>query len=73
MLWKRLFSSVPSLEADELRNYMAQHREGTYDLIDVRQPGEYQKAHLPGARLIPLPDLANSLDQLDREKPTIVY
>jgi sulfur-carrier protein adenylyltransferase/sulfurtransferase len=73
MLWKRLFSSVPSLEADEVRQYIAQHQEGTYDLIDVRQPGEYEKAHIPGARLIPLADLGNSLDKLDREKPTIVY
>jgi rhodanese-related sulfurtransferase len=73
MFWKRLFTSVPSLEAQEVKDYMAQHREGTYDLIDVRQPGEYEKAHLPGARLIPLPELANVLDQLDREKPIIVY
>ncbi|MBA4393313.1 MAG: hypothetical protein C0407_07150 [Desulfobacca sp.] len=73
MLWNRLFSSVPSLEAEEVRNYITRHLEGTYDLIDVRQPGEYEKAHLPGARLIPLSDLANSLDQLDRGKPTIVY
>ena len=73
MFWKRLFATVPSLEADEIRDFFARHREGTYDLIDVRQPGEYEKDHLPGARLIPLPELANVLDQLDRDKPIIVY
>lgn len=73
MFWKRLFASVPSLDTQEVRNFMAQQKEGTYALIDVRQQGEYARAHLPGARLIPLSDLADSLDQLDREKPTIVY
>jgi rhodanese-related sulfurtransferase len=73
MLLKRLFSSVPSLEAEEVRYFISRHQEGTYDLIDVRQPEEYEKAHIPGARLMPLADLGNSLDKLNREKPTIVY
>lgn len=73
MLWKRLFDPVQSLEADEVKGYMAQHLEGTYALIDVRQPGEYEKEHIPGAQLIPLPDLENFLNKLDPKKPTIVY
>jgi rhodanese-related sulfurtransferase len=39
----------------------------------VRQPGEYALAHLPGAKLIPLPQLADSLEDLDAAKPIIVY
>lgn len=73
MLWKKLFDPVKALEADEVSRYISQHPEGTYALIDVRQPGEYEKEHLPGAQLIPLPDLVNSLPKLDPEKPTIVY
>jgi sulfur-carrier protein adenylyltransferase/sulfurtransferase len=73
MLWKRLFSPIQSLEADEVKRYMAQHREGTYSLIDVRQPGEYEKEHIPGAQLIPLPELENLLKGLDPGKPIIVY
>jgi rhodanese-related sulfurtransferase len=61
------------LEPDELRKYISQHPEGTYALIDVRQPGEYEKEHLPGAQLIPLPNLANTLTKLDPGKPTIAY
>ena len=57
----------------KLKTIFLQHPEGTYALIDVRQPGEYEKEHIPGAQLIPLPDLANSLNKLDPEKPTIVY
>jgi rhodanese-related sulfurtransferase len=73
MLWGKLFSPVKSLEPDEVRMMMARQREGTYALIDVRQPGEYEKEHIPGARLIPLPSLADSIKELDPEKPTIVY
>lgn len=58
---------------DELKDYMAANREGTYTLLDVRQPHEYEEAHLPGARLIPLPRLADSLGEMDPGKPTIVY
>jgi rhodanese-related sulfurtransferase len=52
---------------------MKQHREGTYNLLDVRQPAEYEKARIPGARLIPLPELADRLKELDPDKPVIAY
>jgi rubrerythrin len=39
----------------------------------VRQPGEYESEHLPGAKLIPLPELAGRLAELDADKPTVVY
>jgi rhodanese-related sulfurtransferase len=34
-------------------------------LLDVRQPEEYEKAHLPGAVLLPLPDLPERLNEID--------
>lgn len=70
---KRLFTPLASLDADQVREYIAGHPEGSYTLLDVRQPTEYKKEHIPGAKLIPLPQLADSLSQLDPEKPTIVY
>lgn len=73
MLWRKLFTPVKTLEPEEVRNYIFRHGEGTYALIDVRQRDEYEKEHLPGARLIPLPVLATSFNELDPLKPTIVY
>ena len=64
---------VEGIDADQLREYIATHEEGAYTLLDVRQPNEYQKEHIPGATLIPLPQLTDSIDRLNREKPTIVY
>lgn len=58
---------------DEAKDYMDRHREGTYTLLDVRQPVEYEEGHLPGAFLMPLPRLVNSLGELDSSKPAIVY
>ena len=70
---KRLFAPLVSLDADQVREYIAGHPEGSYTLLDVRQPSEYEKEHIPGAKLIPLPQLVDSLSELDPEKPTIVY
>ncbi|MBO8126577.1 MAG: rhodanese-like domain-containing protein [Firmicutes bacterium] len=36
-------------------------------IVDVRQPDEYAAGHIPGAILIPLPNLEDYLDQLDKE------
>ncbi len=70
---KKLFSPVEALDSDEARDFISRHNEGTYTLLDVRQPSEYEKDHIPGATLIPLPQLYDSLDKLDRDKPVIVY
>jgi sulfur-carrier protein adenylyltransferase/sulfurtransferase len=64
---------VQTLYFDELQSFIREHSEGDYVLLDVRQPGEYALEHLPGARLIPLPQLADSLESLDADKPIIVY
>jgi sulfur-carrier protein adenylyltransferase/sulfurtransferase len=73
MRWKQLFTPVQSIGPGEAREFMAQHPEGSYTLLDVRQPGEYEQEHLPGAKLVPLPNLTDSLKELDPQKPIIVY
>ena len=42
-------------------------------LIDVRNPGEVALGSIPGARHLPLPALLTSLDELDRDAPTVVF
>ncbi len=73
MNWKELFKPVGNMDSDEVRGYMAAHREGTYTLLDVRQPREYEESRIPGATLIPLPQLSDRLEELDPEKPVLVY
>ncbi len=64
---------APSLDAEQLRDFMNRNRIGTYTLLDVRQPAEYRSAHIPGGTLIPLPELPERVTELDPEKPVIVY
>jgi rhodanese-related sulfurtransferase/rubrerythrin len=61
------------MDTDEAKVYMAGHKEDTFTILDVRQPGEYENARIPGAKLIPLPELSDRLSELDPEKPTIAY
>ena len=73
MKWRQFMTPVQSMETEEAKAYMADHREGTFTLLDVRQPGEYEKDRIPGAKLIPLPELTNRFEELDQGKPVIVY
>lgn len=58
---------------EDLKAMMDHSPEGAYLLLDVRQPPEYELGHLPGAKLVPLPVLADSLGELDPGKKTVVY
>lgn len=73
MQWKQFSTPVTNVDAEEAKAYIRTHPEGSFTLLDVRQPGEYEKEHLPGARLIPLPDLASRLRELDPGKPVLTY
>ena len=67
------FKQTDTMMADEVRAFLQDHRPDDYNLVDVRQPKEYEQAHLPGALLIPLGDIPDGLGALDPKKPTIVY
>ena len=45
---------------------------GSATLLDVRTEGEYRRGHLNGFRNIPLDDLREHLDELERDKPVYV-
>ncbi len=67
------FKPVPTWTADEVREYLRGRNPAEFNLVDVREPSEYEKDHLPGARHIPLAQLPHRIRDLDREKPTIAY
>jgi rhodanese-related sulfurtransferase/rubrerythrin len=73
MKWKQFFTPAKSMEAGQARSYMQNHPEGTFTLLDVRQPGEFEQSRIPGAKLIPLPELPNRISELDPRKPTLTY
>jgi len=67
------FKPVSGWTAEEVRAFLRDRPVGSCNLVDVRQPGEYQGGHLPGALLIPVAELESRLGDLDRSKPTITY
>ena len=58
---------------DELEELKNKTRERDYLLIDVRQPGEFAQSHIPGAQLIPLPEIESRMEELVGEKNLILY
>lgn len=73
MRWKQFFTPVTSVDPAAGQKMIEAATSDEITILDVRQPGEYEAGHLPGARLIPLPELGDRLDELDRERPTLVY
>ncbi len=46
--------------------------EGAF-LLDVRTPGEFGSGHIPGAKNIPVSDLAERLAEVPSDKVVVVY
>lgn len=58
---------------DQFKEYRKTHRERDYLLIDVRQEQEYRAEHIPGALLIPLPEIEQRLGEIDTDKELLFY
>jgi len=43
------------------------------EIIDVREPYEWQIGHIPGARLVPLDRIPAEISRLDKNRETILY
>ncbi|MBF9223974.1 rhodanese-like domain-containing protein [Hymenobacter ruricola] len=41
-------------------------------LVDVREPEEYDYCHLPGSRLLPLGELTRRTDEIRQDGPVVV-
>jgi adenylyltransferase/sulfurtransferase len=44
-----------------------------FDLLDVREPHEWEIGRIPGARLVPLGSLGDALAELDPDRDIVVY
>jgi len=73
MRWKQFFTPVESLDAPAAKKLVDESAVEEIDLVDVRQPKEYESGHIPGAKLIPLPDLKSRMGEIDSDKVTLVY
>ncbi len=73
MNWRQFLTPVTSIDSGAARAYLAERPASEVTILDVRQPAEYASGHIPGAVLIPLPELTDHFDRIDRDKPILVY
>ena len=73
MRFRNLFTPVNDIDTKQLRTFIDSNEEGSFTLLDVRQPSEYETARIPGSKLLPLPSLDDRLKELDPQKPVIAY
>jgi rhodanese-related sulfurtransferase/rubrerythrin len=66
-------SEFEDITALELKQFVKSHNEKEYLLVDVRQPDEYTKGHIPGAKFIPLNELLSDLSGLPANRNVIFY
>jgi sulfur-carrier protein adenylyltransferase/sulfurtransferase len=64
--------SGPEITAEELRQELEEKGSGLV-LIDVREPHEWEIAHIEGARLIPLGQLPERLGELDGHAEIVTH
>lgn len=63
--------SMQEITATELKQRM--DKGDDIQLIDVREPDEYQTARIPEAKLIPLGEVVNRMSEIDPERETVVH
>jgi sulfur-carrier protein adenylyltransferase/sulfurtransferase len=59
---------IKAVELDELIKSGAD-----IQLIDVRQPAEYNFARIPGSKLIPLGEILRRMDEIDPTRDTVIH
>jgi molybdopterin/thiamine biosynthesis adenylyltransferase/rhodanese-related sulfurtransferase len=64
-------ASVPGLSVQELKRKIDACE--SFELIDVREPFEFEIAKIAGAKLIPLGEIGERADELQREQPIVVH
>ncbi len=62
-----------NLSPGQFREYAQQHKEKDWLLIDVRQPSEYAKKHIPGAVLMPVSELQSRVFELPSDRALVFY
>jgi rhodanese-related sulfurtransferase len=64
---------IKRLTSGEVKELLDKDTESEFQLLDVRQPREYEAGHIPGAKLIPLGELEYRYGELDNDRGIILY
>lgn len=73
MALETIVSGRECLNSETRRSLLKKARQGEVIILDVRPESEYQTAHLPYARSIPLPELKRRISELPRDVEIVAY
>lgn len=62
---------VSNINSEEFED-LVQAEGDNLEIIDVREPDEYQEIRIKGSKLIPMGEIANRADEIDWNKKVIV-
>lgn len=62
---------VAEIQPSQLADRIARGEQ--LEIIDVREPYEWQIGHIPGARLVPLSAIPDEIPRLDKKRTVILY
>jgi rhodanese-related sulfurtransferase len=71
----RALTAIPAgfYKVDDVAGLKRLQANAQAQVVDVREPTEYTAGHIPGAINIPLRTLAQHLDQIERDRPVVLY
>jgi rhodanese-related sulfurtransferase len=71
----RTLTAIPAdfYKVDDVAGLKRLQANAQAQVVDVREPTEYTAGHIPGAINIPLRTLAQHLDQIERDRPVVLY
>lgn len=75
MIAENLFNGdVEFIDVEDLRQIINdENLDKDYQILDVRNPKEFKAGHIEGTLLIPLNQLRDNIEEVDRSKKIIVY
>ena len=73
MALQQMMAEPDRLASVGRKELLAQAKRGEVIVLDVRPQDEYDTAHLPYARSLPLPELAKRLAELPRDVEIVAY
>ena len=68
-----IFTKTKVISADETKELVKNKPQDELEILDVRQPAEYERGHITGAKHIPLSTLADNIEKLDTSKTIVTY
>lgn len=61
------------LSMEDFEEFIKSNNIDSYSLIDVREKWEFDEGHINGAINLPLDELRDNLDKINKNKPIIIY